>query len=290
MLTTTVTIRQIPSEFSEAIGLDKYNRSRLPGTKEDLYAAENSDGRFITGIDEDSFLIKSNEDKLKVKDERLKLEGLTGKDLSGKSDFWRTFYVRIWSDKDLVLDLTIPIQKVAYYLLVSNLYIAPCKDDISLAKYKDANYYAFTQESEIKEVTGNRKTRDKAIAQLIEISDNKDKMVLTGQYLEGIKYDDKLGENALYAMLREYIEQKDLKFAKLFIKALTMTTEEIQRKMLIDKAFKRGLIKPVKVGPKKTSYQFGQVPLGSKVEEVYTNLNDVKFSNELLEIQNTLEN
>jgi len=61
----------------------------------------------------------------------------------------------------------------------------------------------------------------------------------------------------------------------------------MQRKILIDQAFKKRLITQVKVG-KKSIYQFGQVTLGSTPAEVYTNLNDAKFSNELLAIQNEL--
>lgn len=285
-----VTIRQIPSEFSESIGMAKYNRSRLPGTKEDLQASENTDGRYITGIDEDSFLVKTEEDKAKVKAKRIYLESKIGKDLSGTSDFWKSFYVRIWSDSDLTLDLTNPREELSYYLLIANRYIAPNKDAFSNPAYKDANYYAFTEESEIKEETSNRKLRDKAIAKLSAIEENKNKMVLIGQYLEGIKYDDKLGENVLYSMLREYIEQKDLKFARLFVKALDMSTEDMQRKILVDRAFKARLIVAVKIkGSKKSVYQFGQVPLGTSVEEVYTNLADAKYSNELLQIKSALE-
>lgn len=284
-----VIIRQIPSEFSESIGLDKYNRSRLPGTKEDLQASENSDGRYITGIDEESFTV-SKEDYEKVKAARLRLEKSLGKPLDGLSDFWKTFYVRIWSDSDLTLNLSNPREELSYYMLIANRYIAPNKELISHPGYKDANYYAFTQESEIKETTSTRKVRDKAIAKLTDIEENTSKMVLIGQYLEGIKYDDKLGPDTLYTMLREYIEQKDLKFAKLFLKALDMSTEEMQRKILIDKAFKARLISQVKLkGTKKSVYQFGNVTLGSSIEEVYTNLSDTTFSNELLAIKNELE-
>lgn len=287
----TVTIKQIANEFAESIGLDKYNRSRLPGTKERLQVSENTDGRFITGIDEKTFLLQNNPELAsKVEATRLRLEAATGKDLSGTSPFWRTFYVTISSDEDLVLNFANAMHEVAYYALVANKYIAPDKDAISNPVYKDANYYAFTEESEIEEETNNRMIRDEAVVKLVGIKNNKNKMVLIGQYLEGIKFNDRLGENTLYTLLRSYIEQKDLKFARLFLSALELSTEEMQRKLLIDKAFKSRLIKTSKLANKKTIYQFGQVTLGSSIEEVYTNLADTKFSNELILIQNALEN
>lgn len=284
-----VTIRQIPNEFAENIGLDKYNRSRLPGTKERVQAAQNVDGRFITGIDEESYLVTSREEKEKVKETRLRLEKATGKDLSGVSDFWKLFYVTIPSDEDLVLNFSNAMHEISYNLLISNKYIAPDKEAISNPVYKDANYYAFKQEEEIKEEVSHRKLRDKAIGKLLTIETSKSKMALVGQYLEGMKYSDKLDENTLYSYLRTYIEQKDIKFSKLFLDALDKPVEEIQRKLIVDRAFKARLIKSSKVG-KKTLYQFGQVTLGSSTEEVYKNLSDVAFSNELMALQNELEN
>jgi hypothetical protein len=284
----TATIRQIPNEFAENIGLDKYNKSRLPGTKERLQAALNTDGRFITGIDEESFLVPK-EDKEKIKEIRLRLEKTTGNDLSGTSSFWTLFYVTISSDEDLVLNFNNAMHEISYNLLIANKYIAPDKDAISNPIYKDANYYAFKQEEEIKEEVSNRKLRDKAIGKLLTIETSKNKMALVGQYLEGLKYSDKLGEDTLYSYLRTYIEQPDVKYSKLFLEALEKPVEEIQRKLIIDKAFKARLIKSSKNG-KKTLYQFGQVTLGSSVEEVYKNLSDVTFSNELMALQNELEN
>lgn len=290
-MSKTVIIRQVPSEFSESIGLDKHNRSRLPGTSENLQVSQGADGRYITGFDEKSYLVPGGETGelgVKIKAKRERLEKATGKDFSGLSPFWSTYYMSIPSDKDLTLNLGNPMEEVKFTALVANLYVIPSKDEFVNPAYKDANYYAFTLENEVKEEVGTRKLRDKAIGKLSLIEDNVNKMVLVGQYLEGIKFTDKLGPDTLYKMLREYIEQKDLKFAKLFINALDLSTEEMQRKILIDKAFKKRLIVQVKAG-KKFIYQFGQVTLGSTIKEVYTNLSDAKFSNELLAIQNELE-
>ncbi len=285
----TITIRQCPNDVSEAIGLAKHNRSRLPGTSERLQVAVNTDGRYITGLDEKSFVIKDEATKEKVKAKREALEATTGKDLSGTSEFWSQFLMTIPSDEDLVLNTENPMDEVKYRALIANGYVAPDFAALSNPGYKDANYYCHLEAEAVKEDIGNRKTRDKAIGKLGTIAENKNRMVLVGQFLEGAKYDNKLDEDTLYKMLREYIEQKDLKFAKLFNKALDVSTEDIQRKMIIDAGFKKRLIKKVNVGPKKSVYQFGQVTLGGTIEEVYTNLGDAKFSNELLTIQAELE-
>lgn len=284
-----ILIRQIPDDYAESTGLNKYNRSRMPGCKDELSPAMDTNGRFITNIDEEAFV----NDEAKYKDIlslRKSLESRTGKDLSGISPFWNDFYVTILSDSPKMFDTNVAMDIISFNVLVANKYVAPTKEDISNAEYRDAQYYAYTEESEDKEEVTTRKIRDKAVSALLKISENKDKMLLYGQYLEGLKYTDRLQTDTLYKMLRAYIEDKNIKNTSNFLAAIEKPIEELQTKHIIDKAIKQRLISKVGVGSKKQVYQFGQVTLGSTVEEVYKNLSSPDFIPELMSLKTELEN
>lgn len=132
------------------------------------------------------------------------------------------------------------------------------------------------------------KKRDKAIGLLLIISENKDRMLLYGKYLEGLRYTDKLSTDTIYKMLRAYIEDKDIKNANRFIEVFQKPIEELQQKIIIDKAIKQRLI--VKNGNgKKQIYQYGQVTLGTTIEDVYKNLMSPEFAPELIAISKDLK-
>jgi len=284
----TVLIRQIPDDYSDATGLSRYNRSRMPGCKDIFQAAVNLDGRYVTGLDEDAYSIKP-EEREKIKSLRLSLEKRIGKDLKGNSNYWEDFRVTIDSDKPKIFNTENPLDVISLKVLVANKYVAPDKESVSNLDYKEAAYYAYTEESEAAEEIITRKKRDKALSQLLDISENKEKMVLYGQYLEGVKYSDKLSEPTLYKMLRAYIEDKEIKNAINFLDALETTVQEIQQKIIVDKALKQRIINRNSIGGKKYVYQYGQITVGSTIEEVYTNLALPDFAPELLSIKKELD-
>lgn len=285
----TVLIRQIPDDYSDSTGLSRYNRSRMPGCKDIFQVAVNLDGRYITGIDEDAYGVKA-EEREQLKSLRESLEKRTGKDLKGMSEFWEEFRITIDADKPKIFNTENPLDLISLKALVANKYVAPDKESVSKIEYKEAAYYAYTEESEAAEEITSRKKRDKALSQLLDISDNKEKMVLYGQYLEGLKYNDKLSEPSLYKMLRTYIEDKEIKNANNFLNVLSKPVEEIQQKIIVDKAMKQRIINRVSIGGKKYVYQYGQITLGSTVEEVYSNLSMPDFAPELISIKKELEN
>ncbi len=286
---STVLIRQIPDDYSDSTGLSKYNRSRMPGCKDVFQVALNVDGRFITGIDEDGYGVKAD-DREKIKALRESLEKRTSKDLKGNSEFWETLRITIDADKPKIFNTENPLDYISLKALIANKYVAPDKESISNSEYRDSQYYAYTEETEAAEEISTRKKRDKALVLLLDISDNKDKMLLYGQFLEGIKYSDKFKEDTLYKMLRAYIEDKDIKNAINFLDVANKPVEEIHQKIIIDKALKQRLIVKSSIGNKKQVYQYGQITLGSTIEEVYKNLSLPDFAPELMSIKNELEN
>jgi hypothetical protein len=259
----------------------------MPGCKDGFQASVNADGRFVTGIDDEALGI-SNDRAEKLKEKRARLEKATGKDLSGLSPFWEEFLVEIYADKPRVFDLTNPMDDISYTMLVANRFVAPTKDDAFTPEFKDSQYFAYTEEGEAEEEITVHKKRDKALGELLAISENKEKMVLYGQYLEGIKYSDKFAPGTLYKMLRAYVQDKDIKKAQNFLDALSLSVEELQQKVIIDKALKQRLIVKVGVGSKKHSYQYGQIALGNTIEEVYKNLSQPDYARELLELKKEL--
>lgn len=283
-----IQIRQIPDDYAESTGLAKYNRSRMPGTTDRFMADFNIDGRRVTGIDEGGYGVDKERFE-KLAELRKNLEQRTQRDLSANSTFWDDFVVEIYADEPKIFNTEIPMDEVAIKMLIANRYVAPTKNDISNPLYRDAQYYAFTEESEVEEEISIRKKRDKALIQLLDMSDNKEKMILYGQYLEGLKYHSKLGENTLYKMLRAYIDDKEMKNAINFLAATKKSVEEIQQKIIVDKALKQRLINRVGTGGKKSTYQYGQVTVGNTIEEVYKNLGSPDFAPELMSIKNELE-
>ena len=67
---STILIRQIPDDYADSTGLAKYNRSRMPGCKDRFSVALNTDGRYLTNLDEDSFTVpKDKKEEVKQKRE-----------------------------------------------------------------------------------------------------------------------------------------------------------------------------------------------------------------------------
>lgn len=287
-----VLIKQLVDDYNDSLGLSKYNRSRMPKCVERLVAAPNRDGRFITGIDEQSLeihTIQNSEARLEkekeVKALRESLERQTGYDLSATSDFWTTFSVDISSDADLTLNKSNPKDVIRYHLLIANNYVAPSKEEAGHPRYANAKYFAFTTEVENQDRVSTRKLKDKAKAALTKIEKKPETMALIGQYLEGNKYSNKLEPDVLYMMLSDFIEaDKKGENVNKFLSVIEKDIVELQFKVTIDKAIRSKIIKF-----RDKYYQRGQVTLGKTVDEVYNTLQSPEFAAEFESIANELK-
>lgn len=286
-----VIIKQIPDEYATYTGLHKYGRSKMPQTVEVLQAAEYG-GRAITGIDEESFAINSIKDsklkeakKAEIKELRESLEKLLSKDLSATSDFWNTFSVSLSSDSPLVLNRDNPIHVLMYHMLIANGYAAPDKDTAARPEYRLAKYYCFISSREQDEEATTRLAKDKIKAKLVTLYDEPERMLLLGNYLEGDKYKKGMSAKTLYNMLSTFIENpKEAGNAKLFEKAHSLSVEDLQYKIVIDRAIKKKVIKH-----KGGYYQIGEVTLGKTPSDVYENLKKPEFFSEFIAIQDQIE-
>lgn len=293
MFLDKVTLKQLedPASPLATQTANKHFKSKMPHTLDQLCVSKYQ-GRWLTGIDEDSPLLLNVRDietresiKAERKAERERLELLLGKDLSGTSDYWATFFVRLDSDSDLVLNKANPIQCISYYVLLENGYIAPSKEAAKDPRYRSAKYYAYFDALANKESASIQKIKDRARAELLKISDNKEYMVLIGQALEGPIYSTKQDEDTLYTMLSAFIENpKEKANRDKFLKTIAKPKEELQFRILVDRAFRAKIIKQVN-----GTYQRGQVSLGRTPEEVFKKLSTPEYANEFLSIREELQ-
>lgn len=287
-----VIVKQIPDDLATLTGLHKYNRSKMPQTGDFLQAAVEN-GRAVTGIDEESDEI--NKIFNKEKREEAKAEALTlrqnlerllgGKDLSATSSFWETFGVRLSSDSDLILNKSVALDVIRYNMLIANGYAAPDKDSTGDPQYRNAKYYCYVEQRANDEEISTQRIRDKARSELLKLSESDDRMVLIGQYLEGDKYKTGMRPNTLYKMLSDFINDvREPDNLKRFTKAVNTSIEDLQFKIIVDRAIKKKAIKF-----KDGYYQRGQVTLGKNALSVYENLKKPEFANEFLSLKEELE-
>lgn len=286
-----VTIRQIPDEVASLTGLDKHNRSKMPGTMDFLQAGVSPDGRYITGFDEygyDLALLKDKELAKEVSAERKELreslEKALSKDLSGTSKFWETFGVQVFSDQELTLNKVNPLDVVRYHVLIANGYAAPSKDKASFPEFLQAKYYCFVEERAESEDVSTQKKRDQARSELYKLSDNYDLSLLIGQHLIGDKFKKGMKPDTIYTMLSDFINSKESDNINKFLKATKATVEDLQYKVTIDRAIKRKII-----GFREGYYQRGQVTLGKTINDVYASLKKPEFATEFLSIKDEVE-
>lgn len=288
-----VIIKQTPDALAAAMGLNKHNRSKMPGTADHLQVAQGEDGRYITGIDEDAYEVNMIEDperkaevRKQIKELRESLEKqLGGRDLSGTSTFWETFIMNISSDGDLTLSRHRPMDVIKYHALIANGYVAPDFESSSHPAFLSCKYYCHIEEKVNAAETSTQKIRHKATSELLRISEVPEKMALIGQYLEGDKYKFGMSPDTLYAMLSQFIANPNEpdNLGK-FLKAVEMPVEDMQYKVTIDRAIKKKVIKY-----NSGLYQRGQVTLGRNPGELYDNLKKPDFATEFLSIKEEVD-
>lgn len=284
-----VIIKQIPDDTNAtASGLHKYKRSRFPSCADTFQPALMEDGRYITGIDPsgvDLSLIKDpdlREEQIKEREQisQTLKRTLPNSDFSPTSTFWESFFVKISTDQDLILNRLNPYDVLKYHLLVSNGYVAPSLDDVGNPFYRDAKYYCHVEEVEEREKISTQKLRDRAKGELVKIMEDKDRMLLIGKFLEGTKYKDRMLPDTLYGNLSDFIENRaNPENVEKFIKAMKMSVEDLQYKVTVDTAIRKHIIRF-----KDGHYTRGGVNFGRNAMEVLHNLKQPELAIEFAQI------
>lgn len=289
---SVVELKQYADESAAAIGLDKHNRSKLPGTFEIVYPAKGTDGRWITGIDEKSIEINSIKDPVlrekrreEILEARTELEALTNLDLSATNDeFWQKF--RIVLKDNFSLDLANPIDKLKYHVLISNKYAAPEIGVIESPDFFNTKYYVSRKEEEVSDRVITRRIKDEAKAKLLALSENYNKLVLIARYLLGVRrIKDGQSPDSIYEELSLYIDNpKDKSNVSNFLNAVDKGVESLQFKLVVDEAIRRGIIK-VRDG----LYQRGNATYGKSLKETVEYLSAIENSSEFASLKEETE-
>jgi hypothetical protein len=289
-MSTLVEIKQSPDLSAQMLGLDKYNRSKFPGTFEVLQPGRTPDGRWVTGMDEEATSVRSINDPVaraeraeEIRDIRLELERLTGLDLSASSRYWETYFLKI-VDK-LALNFDNPHDRVKYYILLANNYAAPELEAKINPEFMHTKYYMHRAENEEGQKAVKSRERDKAIADLYSLYDNRPKLILIGKYIFATKVKESMSSDGIYNMLREGIaNDKEGTIVRKFNEATTKTVEELTYKLIVDEAIAKHVIR-IREG----YFQRGNATYGKSMKDVLKFLSSPENANEFASVKEEVE-
>jgi hypothetical protein len=276
-----VSLKQTPDQSAESVGLSKYNKSVLPNTFQ-MYQPYFHNGRWFTGLDEDSVELRKRPDyaekKEEVKELRESLEKVTGLDLKATSSYWDNY--RISFSGGLTLDLDNPEDRIRYHVLTANNFAAPNADLVNQPEYNNAKFYLSRTEEEESNKAKVKRSKNQAIAELTKIEENKNRLLILAKFIFGNAISDDATMDSLYNLLSDYIND-DKKGADIrkFNDAVQMTTEQLQIKITIDEAIRFNVIRQ-----RDGVYQRGNITLGKDTAEVLRFLSKVENSGEFASI------
>jgi hypothetical protein len=289
-MSNLIEIKQSPDQSSQSIGLDKYNMSKFPGCFETIQPGKTSDGRWVTGLDEDALSIKRIKDPVlreqkrqEVLELREELERITGLDLSAHSKYWDNYYINIVGNLGLNFDLA--HDRIKYYVLLANDQAAPEIDARSNPEYVNTKFYIHRSESEDGQKALKSQERDRVIAELYGMRDNRNKLLLIGKYILGTKIKDSMSLDSVYNTLRDSLtNDKEGTIVRRFTDAITKTVEELQYKLVVDEAIAKHVIRL-----REGYYQRGNATYGKSMKEVIKFLSSPENANEFASIKEELE-
>lgn len=289
-MSTLVEIKQVPDLGAQMLGLDKYDKSKFPGTFEIMQCGRGADGRWVTGLDENAISIKRIKDpelrakrSEEVKEIREELERLTGQDLAADSDFWLTFYIKI-VDK-LALNFDIPMDRVRYYVLLANNFSAPELEAKIDPDYINTKFYMHRSDSEDSQKAVKSRERDKAVSDLFLMYDNPHKLKLIGRFIMGTKVKESMSSDSVYNVLRDALSNdKEGTIVRKFAEATSKTIEELSYKLVVDEAIQRHVIR-IREG----YYQRGNATYGKTMKDVLKFLSSPENANEFQSIKEEVE-
>lgn len=285
-----VEIKQTPDLSAQMLGLDKYGKSKFPGTFEVLQPGKTPDGRWVTGLDEHAINIKRINDPVlrestaeEVRELREELERLTGLDLKANSDYWNTYFIKI-VDK-LPLNFDNPNDRIKYYVLLANGYSAPELEAKDSPDYINTKFYMHRAETEDSQKSVKSRERDKAIADLYAMYEHPHKLKLIGRYVLGGKVKESMSPDSAYNLIREALTlDKDGSVIRKFNEATSKTIEELQYKLTVDEAIARHVIR-IREG----YYQRGNATYGKTMKDVIKFLSSPENANEFASIKEEVE-
>lgn len=264
-------------------------RSKFPGCYDMIQPAIGRDGRWKTGLDEDAMSVNtiSNQEerasqKEKIKKERESLEKLTGYDLSGKSEFWETYFTTV--DTTRPLDMANPLDRIAYNVIVANNMAAPSLRNTTQSTYRSSKYYVARENEDVSIKVEKKKRELQANVAFVELMKDTEKAILIGKYLN-LPITSTTSHDNIFDTFQTFFD-RDEKIGSVdkFLLAINKTPEELNIKMIFDDALKYKVIRH-----RDGLYQRGNITYGRTPKEALEFLSLAENSGELLSVQEETE-
>lgn len=271
------------------LGLEKPengSRSKFPGCYDIIQPAIGRDGRWKTGLDEDSVDVNTIPDakerearKKQIKAERESLERLLNQDLSGTSKFWESYFVTINTKKPL--DMSNPLDRVAYHVILASGEAAPSHRDAETeVDYLRSKYYIARENEDVSIKVERKRKYNEAISEFMDLMKAPDQALLVGRYL-GLPIKESTPQNNVFDIFQNFLDSDDkLGSVDKFLFAIKKSPEELGIKMVLDDAMKKKVIRVTK-----GLFQRGNITMGKSIPEVLQWLSDPANSGELASIQ-----
>lgn len=274
------------------LGLEKKEngeRSKFPGCYDMIQPAMGRDGRYKTGLDENSIAVNNIPDsrereatKERIKNERESLERLTGYDLSGKSSFWDTYFTKVDITKSL--DMANPLDRIAYYVIIENKIAAPDLRSTSNVAYKTSKYYVARENEDVSIKVEKKKRELEANVAFVELMKDTEKAIIIGKYLN-LPVTSTTPYNNIFEAFQNFLDRDNtLGSIDKFLLAVKKSPEELNIKMIYDDAVKLKVIRH-----RDGLYQRGNITYGKNPKEALEFLSLAENSGELLSVQDEVE-
>jgi hypothetical protein len=265
-----IRVMQQPDPNAESIGLSQYGMSKLPGTVHIIQPKVDNEGRWVTGIDEESssvamqfetsgmkstITLEKYKDRIKAVRERLQRQlGIT--DLTATSSYWDEFFIDLATLAGLDVKSNAR-HELYWYVLKANKVIMPDSTFKNSPEYWDSKFVAYEPEFEAANKNVDRVSIDKAISVTLNLKGNYNKLLLIARLLLGPSITNEQGIEVLYDKLRSWLDIKPRDNAQAIVSMNDRDIHDLQTEVNIRNAMNFGVI-----AFRNGQYFYGNDPIG----------------------------
>lgn len=292
-------IKEVPDLSASVINLQKYKKSKIPGTFDIQYIGKGPDKRWLTGIDEQAYDLlqlatkgPKGEEELKAKQKeitalRKELQIKLGvADLSPANDeYWSKYRVFLHILKSI--DLDNPQHQLAVRVMIANRFIMPDLSYRTNPAYLRTKFYLHDEVVEAAREAANTADKDKAFAELYNLFKTENpklhaigKLIFRGRPIAGMAFSTLYNQFKMW--LGGEIKQEN---SRQFIEYLEMNNDILSVRDTMLTASERGLLVT-----RNKKLHYGETALGRTLEEVYSNMLKDEYAVVFQMIQEDVEN
>lgn len=233
-------------------------KSKAPGARTFLTPKSDGQGRFLTGLDENSRKLEvlppdiKQEMKEKIREKRIRLEAALGVDLSATSNYWRSLDPYVLKDEDNVFDLSDPEKEVTFtWLCEITSLIAGSLEEVKSGKLKektgfDPEFYIFSPTENVEKEFNRKKRINESVKKLDVLGESELRRI---QYLLNLNIPNSSPFSEVYSLVDEFLRTPK-SYAKAdpvddFERVLSYSSESLNIKYLVKKLIELRLVKQV---------------------------------------------